>query len=245
MTILGALLLASTSINYVLLKRLLHEYRSNLMVRLDPIGEHQYARANRLFFPRRPNENRVVLFGDSRIRLWPTPEFILDYRIINRGIGGQTSAQAIHRVYNDVIALRPKIAVVEIGINDIKAIGVLEDRYDDIIQIIKDNYSWIVDQLKGSNIHIVVFTIFPVGDVELFRRMVWSPKIDSAIKEANAFLNSLKSSQVTVVECPTELLTVEGRIKSVYSLDALHINQSAYNVLNEELRKILKRLSDH
>ena len=47
------------------------------------------------------------------------PEFFAKGDYIGRGISGQTSPQALLRFRPDVVELKPKVVVINIGINDI------------------------------------------------------------------------------------------------------------------------------
>ena len=72
--------------------------------------------------PPRPNESRVVFFGDSITDNWSKPGyggFFPGKPYVNRGIGGQTTAQMLLRFRADVIALQPKAVVILAGTNDI------------------------------------------------------------------------------------------------------------------------------
>lgn len=62
----------------------------------------------------------VVFFGDSITEYWAAadPTFFTGGRI-NRGISGQTSQQLVLRFRQDVLGLRPKIVVMQAGVNDI------------------------------------------------------------------------------------------------------------------------------
>ncbi len=47
------------------------------------------------------------------------PEFFTDNSFIARGISGQTSYQMLLRFRDDVIALKPKVVIINAGTNDI------------------------------------------------------------------------------------------------------------------------------
>src|ERR1700749_4332899 len=65
---------------------------------------------------------RVVFLGDSITDYWgkrggawfTTPGWL------NRGIGGQTTSQLLLRTRQDVIALRPRVLIIEGGSNDMR-----------------------------------------------------------------------------------------------------------------------------
>ena len=69
-----------------------------------------------------PNDGRRVVFlGNSITENWRNmrPEFFVDNGFIARGISGQTSYQMLLRFRADVIALKPKVVIINAGTNDI------------------------------------------------------------------------------------------------------------------------------
>ena len=83
----------------------------------------RYAAENAAVKPPAAGEQRVVFMGDSITdnmhntqRFGP---FFPDKPYLNRGIGGQVTAQMLLRFYPDVIALQPKAVVIFGGTNDI------------------------------------------------------------------------------------------------------------------------------
>jgi len=80
----------------------------------DPFGLEKYKDANtRLAAP--PS---VVFFGDSIIELWDLEQFFPGKGYVNRGIGGQATAEMLGRFYQDVIDLKPSFVVICGGVND-------------------------------------------------------------------------------------------------------------------------------
>lgn len=64
----------------------------------------------------------VVFFGDSRAQQWPAPASNR-FRFLNRGIGGQTTEQVRGRFDEHVKPLKPRVVIIEAGVNDLKAIA--------------------------------------------------------------------------------------------------------------------------
>lgn len=66
----------------------------------------------------KPDADRVVFLGDSITYLWDLKHSFPDRDYVNRGIGGQTSAEMLVRFRQDVINLQPKSVLILAGIND-------------------------------------------------------------------------------------------------------------------------------
>jgi lysophospholipase L1-like esterase len=76
-----------------------------------------------LFAQRRADDlNAVVFVGDSITEAWKTlePDFAdLGVKVVNRGIGGDTTPNLIYRLQDDVLSLQPRALVILIGTNDL------------------------------------------------------------------------------------------------------------------------------
>ena len=94
--------------------------RSRMQLLQDDFAElSRYREANARLAPAAQNEERVVFFGDSITEAWNLAAYFPGKPYINRGIGGQTTAQMLLRFRQDAVALRPDAAVILAGINDI------------------------------------------------------------------------------------------------------------------------------
>ena len=85
-------------------------------------GFYRYAAANAALAAPKPGEDRVVFFGDSITDNWSKPEyggFFPGRPFVNRGIGGQTTAQMLLRFRADVLELSPRAVVILAGTNDV------------------------------------------------------------------------------------------------------------------------------
>ncbi len=81
----------------------------------------RYKEANKKVIAPKTNENRVVFLGNSITEAWANQDsvFFQNNNYIGRGISGQTSVQLLLRFRQDVLALKPKAVVLNVGTNDI------------------------------------------------------------------------------------------------------------------------------
>src|SRR6185295_529797 len=94
--------------------------RSRIPIYMNDFGElGHYRRANAQLPPPTAGESRVVFVGDSIVSGWPIARSFPGKPYVNRGIGGQTTAQVLVRFHQDVVALAPKVVVILLGTNDI------------------------------------------------------------------------------------------------------------------------------
>src|ERR1700677_1573907 len=177
---------ASVVANVVLGRQALRFEEQAAAIRLDPGGHKTFGGAP---VPVDPLPV-LVLFGDSRAAMWSSPSST-PFRVVNRGIGYQTTAQIRMRVESDVIPLHPAAVVLEAGVNDLKTIAQFPDRRGEIVADCEANLRAIVDACRAAGATVVVVSVFDVGDVALWRRPFWSDDVRAAVREDNAFLTGL------------------------------------------------------
>jgi lysophospholipase L1-like esterase len=210
-------------------------------LRLDPTGARVFEDANRRLGPPAPGTLRIVLFGDSRVAGWHELPPLGDAEIVNRGRPSETTAQGLLRLGRDVIALHPGIAVIQLGINDLKNIGLFPEREREIVQDCTSNLGEIVGQLRDNGVDVVLLTIFPVGPVPWFRRPFWSERIPQAVATLNRRLHDLAGPGVAVLNCTT-LLGDDAGLRPQFSDGTLHLNSAGYSALGECVAPTLRKL---
>src|SRR5262249_49551654 len=152
------------------------------------------------------------------------------------------TAQLLLRLDQDVLQLRPAVAVLALGGNDLTSIGVLPEREKEIVEACTKNLLEAADRMHARGIHVVLLTVFPVGQVGLSRRPVWSAATLAAVAEVNRALRAAKGPGLTVVDCDP-VLAVDGRLNpAYYAADRWHVNAAGYQALNEHLRPVLADL---
>lgn len=212
-------------------------YTETLIIRLDPAQYNYYQKHNKQLNRMADINHRVVLFGDSRIQMWEKPPIIPGYDVINRGIGGQTTAQANLRIENDILNINADSVVIQLGINDLKTIAFIPAEYDKIVQTVKDNLESLITILVENDINVYVMTVIPASIPQGRWSFLWSKKIDSGVIEINEWIKSLEIESVIVLD-PVALLSDGYQTYSRYSLDTLHLNDSGNEVLNSLLETI-------
>jgi lysophospholipase L1-like esterase len=230
-----ALLVVSVGLNVILYQQGRDYYLQLNSVRLDPLGLSVYATQEK---PANGESPIIVFFGDSRAADWTLPTGIRG-TLINRGISNQTSIQALGRINEDVLSLKPDVVVVQLGVNDLKTIPLFPENKNQIIANLKTNLQRIVEQSIQSGAKVILTTIFPVGRVPLERSMFWSNDVASAINEVNQYLESLAGDKVTVFDTTQILANDDSTMNQAYSRDFLHLNAQGYAALNQELVHII------
>ena len=110
--------------------------------------------------PPAPGENRVVFIGDQITETWARgTRFFPGRPYLNRGIAGQTSPQMLVRFRQDVIALKPKVVVIQAGTNDIVGVTGPATR-----GTVSDYIASMTELAKANGIRVVLASITPVCD---------------------------------------------------------------------------------
>ncbi|GAB4580717.1 MAG: SGNH/GDSL hydrolase family protein [Anaerolineales bacterium] len=232
------LLLASLALNLYLSTLSRNYYLQLNGLRLDPLGL--------VYAPRNPpptNTDRplVVFFGDSRAYQWPAPDADA-FTFHNLGLGSQTTEQIALRYDLQIPTLQPDILLLQAGINDLKTIPLYPNLKERIIQRYKDNLAEIVTQATSAGTTVILTTIFPLGEIPLERRFVWSEEVALAMAEVNAFIYTLEGPNVIIFDTGRVLAGEDGIVQKSYSLDFLHLNPAGYQALNARLTPLLGTL---
>jgi lysophospholipase L1-like esterase len=238
--LLAALLAASLVANFYIARTALGYLRTTTAVRLDPSGMKAHASDPMVPADLRP---LLVFFGDSRIAMWPPPKSLDRYRIVNRGVGYQTTAQMLLRLDADAIGLHPAVVVVEAGVNDLRAIADFPQQRAEIVGDCERNLARIVGRCREAGATVVLVTVFDTGDVALWRRPFWSDDVVAAVHEVNAFLPTLTGDNVVLWDANAVLVDADGKIRHDYQIDHLHLSTAGYDALNARLGPFLSALA--
>jgi lysophospholipase L1-like esterase len=215
-------------------------YADSNALRLDPLGLSAYQSE-----PTRTSLDlkRLVFLGDSRAFSWLSPADVSGWEFINRGIGGQTTAQVQGRFSAHVAPLQPQVIVLQVGVNDLRTIPIFPDTRAGIIANTITNIQSIIKQSNDLGATVILTTIFPVGNPSIERSLFyWSDDIAVAVNEVNNRLRQSASDQVIVFDANPILLDANGLPRSDYMDGTLHLNTAGYAALNQRLVAILMTL---
>ncbi|MBE2225449.1 MAG: SGNH/GDSL hydrolase family protein, partial [Anaerolineae bacterium] len=233
------LLFLSAGLSYKLVKRNRFLTRELARTLLDPLAL-SYFDEQSFISKNRQDMTKVLFFGDSRAATWPNPEMDDSFVFINRGIDGQSSAQAVLRFEAHVVPVQPDVVVVQVCVNDLWRIPVFPDEKEAIIQRCQENLAEIVTKSTDLGATVLLTTIFPVHDPPLMQRMYWSTDVYDAIDTVNETIRSLAKDDVLVLDAYELLRDENGRLHTQYAADYLHLNETGYQVLNEALIDMLE-----
>ena len=168
----------------------------------------------------------VVLIGDSITEGAIWNEFFPQYRLLNRGIGGDTASDIQQRI-DSIVSTEPKYAFIMVGINDI---------YQNIsVKDIFGNYVEIVRKLQENDIVVVIQSTIQCELSKCGQKRV------SKVNELNVLLSSFASKNDIQYLNLGKLADNRGLDASL-ATDGVHLNIEGYAVWIDALSPKLKQL---
>jgi len=115
----------------------------------------------RQLFPSTPATADIVCLGDSLTECGGVggrysdylAQALPEYRVLNRGIGGDTLAGGRERFSRDVLSLRPKLVIIELGANDFH-------RADRPIEALFEDLAHMVNAAGIQGIQVIIAGVF-------------------------------------------------------------------------------------
>jgi lysophospholipase L1-like esterase len=199
---------------------------------------HRYAAENATVKPPAPGEQRVVLMGDSITdnmhnvqRFGP---FFPGKPYLNRGIGGQTTAQMLLRFYPDVIALQPKAVLIFGGTNDIAGnLGPVP------MESIENNLAAMADMARGNGIKVVMAAVMPVCDLPGKPAMTPGRPPESIVALNRWIKDYAASHNAVYLDYYTATVDDKGFLRAELTEDGLHPVMKGYEIMNPLAEKAI------
>ena len=182
-----------------------------------------------------PDAARVVFFGDSHILGWDLPANFSGKPYINRGIGGQTTAQMLVRFRPDVIALKPRAVLILGGTNDV-LIHLRKLPFEQTV----DNYASMAELARVNNIKVIFAAVPPVND---YQTQKWSARLEEpdGIKKLNQWLkNYCAANGCIYLDYYDQLTDEKGMLKPDLSSDGEHLNIAGYKLVSRMAEAAIK-----
>ena len=163
----------------------------------------------------------IVMLGDSLTEWGNWHELVPEFRVINRGIAGDTSSGVLNRLA-EVIDRRPKIVFVMIGTNDLG----LQVPPETLL----GNLRAIVTRLREA-------AIIPVAQSILFRGG-WLHGDNATIAAVNAEWAAFCAAQGVRFLDLNAVMAVNGQLPAAMTYDGLHLTAAAYRVWRDAVLRV-------
>lgn len=193
---------------------------------------------------------RIVFFGDSITQAGVKPEGYItilsdklkapDYELIGAGIGGNKVYDLYLRIENDVLAKKPDIVVVYVGINDVwhKKTSHTGTDYKKYIMF----YQAIIDRIKENGSDVVLCTPSVIGEKvngqnELDEDL---DKYAGAIRELAEKNNAPLCDLRSIFSDYEKTNNKNNQEKDVLTTDGVHLNKKGNQLVADSLLPFLQ-----
>lgn len=195
---------------------------------MQDFGEkYLYGPADRALPPPKPGEKRVVFIGDSITDLWDLGRFFPGRTYVNRGIGGQVTAQLLLRFHQDVVELKPAAVVIFAGINDIS--GLLQKESDEGIEA---NWEAMADLADRHGIKVVFASLMPVNNYTENARDMLTDHDPARIRALNSWLSAFcRKRGYGFADYYSATVNKDGLLRAALTRDGLHPVSEGYRIM--------------
>lgn len=179
-------------------------------------------------------DENIVFLGDSITDFYDLEKYYPDLKVVNSGVDGNLTEDILEDMEERVYQYNPSKVILLIGTNDI------QQGFDS--EEIISNIEKILENIKENRPYATLYlqSIYPVVEGE---DMV-GIRTNQLIYEINQSLESYCEKQdITYIDLYPLLLdpeSSEDMLEDGYTEDGLHLNDSGYEVVTNEISKYIK-----
>jgi lysophospholipase L1-like esterase len=170
----------------------------------------------------------VVMIGDSLTDAAEWREMFPQLSIVNRGIDNDTADGVLARL-DDMVAARPRLAFVMIGVNDFSNTHASVDA-------VLTNYRAIVARLQRAGIQVIIQSTLPCN--ETLGRWKSCKAVNGKIRKLDEQLAKLASNGVAYADLAALLTDAHG-LKKQFTYDGVHLNGEGYRVWRDAISQYM------
>ena len=192
---------------------------------------------------------RVVFFGDSITQAGVQPGGYIDrlrklvpasqYELIGAGIGGNKIYDLFLRMDEDVLAKKPDVVVIWVGVNDVwhkSSFGTGTDP-DKFVKF----YDAVITKLQAANAKVMLCTPAAIGEKTDF-----SNQQDGDLNQYSQLIRDLaKRRNLPLIDLRRAFLDYnlknnpDNKEKGILTTDRVHLNEAGNQLLAEQMQKAL------
>jgi len=201
-------------------QRTVSVFSNKASVEINPM----YNRRVSLFSIIKSPSGGIIFLGDSITQYAEWDELFTNSKVINRGIGSDTTKGVIDRL-DQIIQIQPSKVFLMIGVNDLgKGVS---------IQDIESNYEQILTKLEEiKSIKIYIQSLLPIN-TNLAGNIVSSDKIIELNKRLALLAKKHNAEYVDLYS----VFATDSQMPTKYTGDGVHLTGEAYAVWCNQIRQ--------
>lgn len=186
----------------------------------------------------------ILFIGSSNTERFEIYPYFNRYgTVVNRGIGGESTGALLERFDADVIALKPKVCVIQEGANNagklwrIEHSGekVTEQMIQEVLSEFESHLTQIVDKLIANGIIAVLGSVFPLGVKDVRNGVI--------LRENQIIKRICAEKGAIFVDYYSALVSDDGITMQDLSIgDDLHLHVLGYNKVAECLYPVFDKI---
>jgi lysophospholipase L1-like esterase len=192
---------------------------------------------------------RVVFFGDSITQAGVNPGGYIDmlkkalpadqFELIGAGIGGNKIYDLYLRMEDDVLAKKPDVVVIWVGVNDVwhKASSGTGTDPDKFVRF----YEAVIKKLQANNIRVVLCTPAAIGE-----KTDMTNQQDGDLNQYSAFIRDLATRySLPLVDLRKAFQEYdlknnpENKDRGVLTTDRVHLNEKGNQFVADQMKAVL------
>lgn len=201
-----------------------------------------------------PQRKKIIFFGDSITEVGAKPGGFItllqdtlkksgkedQYELIGAGIGGNKVYDLYFRMDSDVIAKKPDLVFIYVGINDVwhkrtYGTGTDPDKYEKF-------YNRIIDRIQAGGTKVVICTPSTIGEKKDFVN-----ELDGDLNKYSEIIRNIaKNKHVELLDLRKAFINYlaghnpSNAYNGILTLDGVHMNETGNRFLADEFYPFLK-----
>lgn len=174
----------------------------------------------------------AVFIGNSITQHWyaKRPDFFTANNYVGRGISGQTTPQFLSRFRADVIALNPKIVVINGGVNDIA-----ENTGDYDPDFTFGNIQSMAELAQANGIAVILTSVLPASHIP------WRTEIANVPEKISALNADIKAYAARkgfeYLDYYTHMVDEQKAMTALYTSDGVHVTDDGYRIMEAMVKQ--------
>jgi lysophospholipase L1-like esterase len=192
---------------------------------------------------------RVIFFGDSITQAGVGPGGYIDllkksvpaeqFELIGAGIGGNKIYDLYLRMEDDVLAKKPDVVVIWVGVNDVwhKASSGTGTDPDKFVRF----YEAVIKKLQAANIRVILCTPAAIGE-----KTDMTNQQDGDLNQYSAFIRDLATRyNLPLVDLRRAFLeydlknNLDNKDRGVLTTDRVHLNEKGNQFVADQMKTVL------